>query len=159
MTRRVFLSLLVFSLLSLSGGAPPALAQSCTDASCAAGEVCCPHPPVGAVSSCMSAKQCASINPSFRVQEEKKEDRLVNLLTVDSVEELVTVILDLMVQVGSILLILALVLSGFRFVSAQGNPEAVTQAKKSLMWVVIGGLLLLGAEALSLVIKSAVESL
>lgn len=87
------------------------------------------------------------------------EDRLVNLLTVDSAEELVVRVIDLMVQVGSVLLVLALVLAGFRFVSAQGNPESIKKARESLTWVVIGGMLLLGAQAISLVIKATVESL
>lgn len=83
----------------------------------------------------------------------------MNLLSVDSVEELLVVVVDTMVQIGTLLLIFALVLTGFRFVSAQGNPGAVEEARKRLTWVVIGGLLLLGAQAFSLVIKATIESL
>lgn len=85
--------------------------------------------------------------------------RLVNLLKFDTVEEVIAGIMDLLVQVGSILLVFALVLAGFRFVSAQGSPGKIEEARNSLTWVVIGGLLLLGAEAISLVIKATVESL
>jgi|GEM_PF-1053872 len=84
---------------------------------------------------------------------------LVNLLTVGSLQELLSLLLGLVVQIGSILLVLALVWAGFQFVAAQGNEEKIRSARDALTWTVIGGLLLLGAEALSLVIKATIESL
>jgi|GEM_PF-2061904 len=109
------------------------------------------------------AHVCAEERPGFGYCYAPKkaggENNLVNLLTVDTLEELLVKALELMVQVGTVLLVFALVLTGFRFVAAQGNPEAVTQAKKALMWVVIGGLLLLGAEALALVLQATITSL
>lgn len=85
--------------------------------------------------------------------------RLVNLLSVGSLEELVAKVLEVMVQVGSILLVLMLVWTGFLFVAAQGNEEEIRKARGALLWVVIGGLLLLGAQALSLIISATIESL
>lgn len=85
--------------------------------------------------------------------------RLVNLASVDSVPELLEKALSLLVQVGTILLVFFLVLTGFKFVAAQGNPGAIEEARSSLTWVVIGGMLLLGAQALSMVIAAAVTSL
>lgn len=84
---------------------------------------------------------------------------LVNLLKFNSVPELINGILELMVRIGSILLVFFLVLTGFKFVAAQGNPEAVSQARTALMWVLIGGLILVAAQALSLVIGAAITSL
>jgi len=68
-------------------------------------------------------------------------------------------ILDAVVNLGTILLVLALVYIGFQFVVAQGNEEKLKSARSALMWTVIGGLVLLGAKTLGLVIQGTVESL
>jgi len=90
-----------------------------------------------------------------------REGGLVSLLPSDicSLEDVIATVIDLIVQVGTILLVLMLVFTGFKFVAAQGNPEEIKSARESLTWVIIGGLLLLGAEALSLVIKATVQTL
>ena len=84
---------------------------------------------------------------------------LVNLLPVSTLSEFIKLILDLVVQIGSILLVLALVWTGFLFIQAQGKEESLRNARSALMWTVLGGLLLLGAEALTLLIKSTIETL
>ena len=63
------------------------------------------------------------------------------------------------VRLGSIILVLALVYTGFLFVVAQGNQEKISSARSALMWTVIGGLVLLGAEAIGLVISATVKTL
>ncbi|MBU2330328.1 pilin, partial [Patescibacteria group bacterium] len=68
-------------------------------------------------------------------------------------------ILDAVVQLGTIVLILALVYVGFQFVAAQGNEEKIRSARSALMWTVIGGLVLLGAKAIGLVIEGTVSAL
>ncbi len=89
------------------------------------------------------------------------EERLVNLLPdgVCDLGDVLSLVLGILVQIGSILLVLALVWVGFSFVAAQGNEEKIRSARDALMWTVIGGLLLLGAQALSLVIQATVQSL
>jgi len=90
-----------------------------------------------------------------------REGGLVNVLPdgICTLEDILVLVLDLMVQIGSILLVVMLVFTGFKFVAAQGNAEEIQGARTALTWTVIGGLLLLGAEGLSLVIKATVESL
>ena len=84
---------------------------------------------------------------------------LVNPLGVDSIEDLLAAILRGVVQIGSILLVLALVWVGAQFVFAQGNEEKIRSARQALLWTVIGGILLLAAEAISLVLQATVENL
>lgn len=84
---------------------------------------------------------------------------LINPLGVTSVEGLLTAVLRAVVQIGAILLVLALVWVGFLFVFAQGRSEEITKAKTALFWTIIGGLVLLGAEAISLVIQATVDGL
>jgi len=80
------------------------------------------------------------------------------LKDIDSLPELLKVVLDAIVQLGTIILTLALVYVGFLFVVAQGNEEKITNAKNALLWTVIGGLILLGASAIGAVIGSTVET-
>jgi hypothetical protein len=45
------------------------------------------------------------------------------------------------------------------FVAAQGNEEKIRSARSALVWTVIGGLILLGAKAIALVIEQTVSTL
>lgn len=84
---------------------------------------------------------------------------LKNPLKFDSLPELISGILNGVVQLGAILLVLMLVWVGFLFVTAQGNPEKVSTARSALLWTVIGGLILLGAEAIAKVVEATVGSI
>lgn len=85
---------------------------------------------------------------------------LVNPLnSIDSLPDLLNAILKAVVELGSIFLVFMLVYVGFLFVAAQGSEEKIRDARGALVWTVIGGLILLGAEAISLVIQSTVQSL
>ncbi len=84
---------------------------------------------------------------------------LQNPLKVDNLQDFLKTILAGIVEIGSIFLVLMLVYVGFLFVIARGNPEKIQTARSALVWTVIGGLLLLGAEAISLVIQSTVSTL
>jgi hypothetical protein len=78
---------------------------------------------------------------------------------IETLPQFLNAILDAVVNLGTIILILALVYVGFQFVVAQGNEEKLKSARSALMWTVIGGLVLLGAKSLGLVIQGTVESL
>jgi hypothetical protein len=84
---------------------------------------------------------------------------LTNPLNAPDLATLLTEILGYVTMIGGIFLTLMLVFVGFQFVTAQGNPENVSKARSTLLWTAVGGLLLLGAQALSLVISSTVSSL
>lgn len=85
---------------------------------------------------------------------------LINPLNkIGSFPQLLTAILGAVVTIGSIVLVLALVYTGFLFVAAQGSEEKIRSAKSALMWTVIGGLILLGAQTISMVIETTVNNL
>jgi Type IV secretion system pilin len=77
-----------------------------------------------------------------------------NPLRIDSLMELLSVILGVLIYLGTIALVLAFAWTGFQFVMAQGAPEKISDARRSLMWTVIGGVILLGAEAIALIIEA-----
>ena len=85
--------------------------------------------------------------------------QLVNVLQVDRIDQLAVVILEALVYIGSLILIVMLVWTGFLFIRAQGNVEQIKAARSALFWTVIGGLVLLGASALSLTLQATVQSL
>lgn len=78
---------------------------------------------------------------------------------IDTLPQFLHAILDGVVQIGTIVLIMMLVYVGFLFVAARGNPEKIQGAKSALVWTVIGGLVLLGATAIELVIEGTVNSI
>lgn len=85
---------------------------------------------------------------------------LVNPLNgVSTLPEFLKAILAGVVQIGTIILIMMLVYVGFLFVAARGNSEKLQSAKSALLWTVIGGLILLGATSIQLVIEGTVNSL
>ncbi|HYE23300.1 MAG TPA: pilin [Candidatus Paceibacterota bacterium] len=81
------------------------------------------------------------------------------LKDIDSLEDLLQAILQAVVQLGAIILVIAIIYVGFKFVVAQGNEEKLREARSALVWTIIGGLILLGAEAISLVIQETAGSL
>ena len=84
---------------------------------------------------------------------------LENPLNAPDIPTLLNEILAYVRVIGGIFLTLMLVVTGVMFVLARGNPEKVGQARSALMWTAIGGLLLLGAQALASVIAATVQSL
>jgi len=81
------------------------------------------------------------------------------LKDIDTLPQFLNAILGGIVQIGTIVLIMMLVYVGFLFVAARGNAEKIQGAKSALLWTVIGGLILLGATAIQLVIEGTVNSL
>ncbi len=85
---------------------------------------------------------------------------LVNPLnSISTLPEFLNAILDGVIQIGTIVLIMMLVYIGFLFVAARGNAEKIQGARSALVWTVIGGLILLGAKSIQLVITGTVNSI
>lgn len=68
-------------------------------------------------------------------------------------------ILDFVIQIGTILIVLMVVFVGYKFVVAQGAPAKIEEARKMLLWTLVGALILLGAKAISLGIVATVQAL
>lgn len=56
---------------------------------------------------------------------------------------------NIVLPVGSVVVVIFIIYSGFLFVTAQGNESKLEEAKHSLLTVVIGAAILLGALAIS----------
>ncbi|MDD4988817.1 MAG: pilin [Candidatus Pacebacteria bacterium] len=68
-------------------------------------------------------------------------------------------ILKIAEQIGAIIIVLAIIYSGFLFVKAQGNSEELETAKRAFLWTVVGAAVLLGATALSAIIQNTINQL
>ena len=86
---------------------------------------------------------------------------LCNPLQADTLYEFLQGILQAVVLIGFPIIVLFIVWIGFRFVqaSAAGNTEGLKNAKKNILFALIGALLLLGAQALTLAIEGTITSL
>lgn len=88
------------------------------------------------------------------------EETIPNPLTnTATLEGLLEAFLHAVVQIGAVFLVLALVWVGFKFTQAQGNEEKIKEARHALFWVVIGGLILLGAELIAQIVAATAEQL
>jgi len=68
-------------------------------------------------------------------------------------------LIDLIINIGGILVVLFIIFAGFKMVLAQGDPSKINDAKKMLFWSIIGGLILLGSKVFAEVIRATVEQL
>ncbi len=76
-----------------------------------------------------------------------------------NLQELLAAILDIVVQLGTPLIILGFIYAGFLFVRAQGNPEKISEARRAFTYTAIGAAVLLGATVLSTLISNTVTEL
>jgi heme/copper-type cytochrome/quinol oxidase subunit 2 len=85
--------------------------------------------------------------------------KLVSPIQAKSTAEVLKAFFDILVQIGAVAVTLAVVYAGFLFVAAQGNPEKLNQARKTLFYTIIGALVLLGAQVIAGVIESTIKEL
>jgi len=78
----------------------------------------------------------------------------------DSLLELLnTIINEIIFPIGGVLAILAFIYAGFKYVTAQGDTTKIEEAHQTLLYVVIGTAILLGARLISEVISGTIDQL
>lgn len=75
-----------------------------------------------------------------------------------SIEGLLVAILDILMILAVPIIVFFIIFAGFNYVTAQGNPEKIKTATRSLTYAIIGAVLILGAVALSEIITGIVDS-
>lgn len=68
-------------------------------------------------------------------------------------------ILTVAQEIGGVIIVLAIIYTGFLFVKAQGNSEELETAKRAFTWTVIGAAILLGSTVLSKIIENTINQL
>ena len=84
---------------------------------------------------------------------------LCNPLGYTSLTQFLQQLLQLVAQIGFPVIVLFMVYVGFMYVTSAGKPEKITKVHSYLLWVLVGALIVLGAEALSIAIQSTVTQL
>ena len=91
-------------------------------------------------------------NPGARLKNPLRDN-------IDSLPKFLDLILKAVVTIATPIIVLMIVYSGFLFVKAQGNPDKLSDAKKAIMWTIIGAVVILGASVLSAAIGGTVDDL
>ncbi len=87
--------------------------------------------------------------------------KIINPLNVGSdVSAIITAVMkNIIMPLASVLVVLAVLYSGFKFVIAQGNPKELEEARTGFIWVLIGSAVLLGAYGITEVLKTTIEQI
>ncbi len=82
--------------------------------------------------------------------------RMENYLSVDTIQDLLVAILNIVIILMIPIIVFFIILAGFKYVTARGNASQVEEATRALTYAIIGGVLVLGAVALSEIIANVV---
>jgi hypothetical protein len=83
---------------------------------------------------------------------------LENPIKVGSIQDLLTILLKIVIILATPIVVLFIILAGFKYVTARGNANQIEDATKALTNAIIGGVLIIGAVAISEIIKNLVNS-
>ncbi len=72
---------------------------------------------------------------------------------------LMEAIVSVFVQVGMPVVALAIIYSGFLFVSSQGSEEKIKKAKNAFFYTIIGAIVLLGASVIGTMMKNTIDTI
>lgn len=84
--------------------------------------------------------------------------RLNNPLRVTSITGLLEALLSIVIVLATPVIVFFIIYSGFLYVTAQGNPEQIKQASRSLTYAIIGGVIIIGAMAIATIVKNLVAA-
>jgi hypothetical protein len=84
--------------------------------------------------------------------------KLKNPLQVNSIQELLLAILNIVIILALPVIVFFIIYAGFLYVTARGNAAQVEQATRALTYAVIGGVLILGAVAIAEIVRNLVTS-
>lgn len=78
---------------------------------------------------------------------------------ITDIPSFIEALVNIVLIVGIPIVALAIIYTGFLFVTAQGNSEKITKAKKALVYTLIGAALLLGAFVIAKAIGATVDEI
>jgi uncharacterized membrane protein YobD (UPF0266 family) len=84
--------------------------------------------------------------------------QLENPLAFPSITELMQAILNMVIVISIPIVVLFIIYAGFLYVTAQGNPEKLQVANRSLMYGVIGGVIIIGSVAILQIVENTVNA-
>jgi hypothetical protein len=83
---------------------------------------------------------------------------LNNPLSAPSIEQLFIDIIGLAITLLTPLVVIFIILAGFKYVTARGKPEEIKKATAALTYAIIGGVIIIGAFAISTIIANTIKA-
>lgn len=80
--------------------------------------------------------------------------KLENPLKAESIRDVIFLIVDLAIWLGTAFAILAIIFVGFKFIYAQGKPEEIKEAKMWFMYIIIGLAILISSKVIVVIIQN-----
>lgn len=84
--------------------------------------------------------------------------KLTSFIKVDSIEGLLSAILSIFIVIATPIIVLYIIYAGFLYVTARGNAEQIKTATTALTYAIIGGVIIIGSVAISVIFKNIVDS-
>ncbi len=82
-----------------------------------------------------------------------------NPIAANDFKQFLAIVLNIIIQIGTPIVIIAIIFVGFKFVMAQGNESKLKEAKSAFFWVVIGAAIVIGCNVIVAIIESTVEQI
>lgn len=80
-----------------------------------------------------------------------------NPIVFGSVQGLVTAIVQALIVMLIPIVVFFVIFAGFKYVTARGNPNDIKQANQALMYAIIGGVIIIGAFAITQIVVNTVN--
>lgn len=84
---------------------------------------------------------------------------LINVIKAPDIQTFLKKVIDVLLVFAVPLIILFIMYAGYLFVIAQGNPSKIEEARSALLWAVVGGVIVLGANVIYGVINGTIRAL
>jgi hypothetical protein len=81
------------------------------------------------------------------------------LSNISSIPDFFRVLVEIILVFAIPFIVFFIIYAGFLYVTARGNPEKISTAHKALLFALIGGMLILGANVLLEIITNTVEQI
>lgn len=83
---------------------------------------------------------------------------LKNPLAFTSLQDFIVAILNIVIVIATPIVVIFIILAGFKYVTARGNASSIEEATRALTYAIIGGVLIIGAVAIAEIIKGLITS-
>lgn len=75
-----------------------------------------------------------------------------------TITDFLNTILNVVLIFAVPIIVFFIILSGFQYVMARGNPDKIGRASQALLYALVGGVLIIGAKVLLEVIKGTIDA-
>lgn len=83
---------------------------------------------------------------------------ITNPIKADTVSQLLMRLLDLVVEIGVVVVTLGIIYAGFLYATARGNKDQIKRAHDAFYWTIIGSAIVLGAFAITKVVSDTAQA-